>query len=138
MRDYRGTGKKIEPKSAWAYIFLTCGRITTPDEQEFYSVWKPRRGLYFCEVCHNWRDKVKGATFASHRTEGPGSGPCANRASIPMLDGCNPGKPGHERAVSMHVAIPGVSTPYNRHHRCEQPEKGHQIPLPGMPDSGTP
>lgn len=45
------------PKSAFAYIYLVCGHITHPEEQEFYSIWKPKRGLYYCEKCEEWVTK---------------------------------------------------------------------------------
>lgn len=43
------------PKSVWRYIALSCGHYTTPEEQEFYGVWRPRRGRYWCSYgCERW------------------------------------------------------------------------------------
>jgi hypothetical protein len=44
-------------KDLAAYIHLKCGHYTTREEQEFYSVWRPQKGVYFCtgyKKCGKW------------------------------------------------------------------------------------
>src|SRR5215475_441216 len=41
----------IEKERA-AYIDLTCGHTTTYEAQLFYSVWAPRKAIYYCDKCH--------------------------------------------------------------------------------------
>jgi hypothetical protein len=114
---------RIEPRSAWAYIFLACGRITTPEEQEFFSVWKPRRGLYYCTSCKKWKDKLKGAALASYRATRPNGWPCADGSRFDSVGGTPTNQPSIVSPVPMHVAIP----------RKDGKER-NQIPLPGMPN----
>lgn len=127
MRDYRAKSRQIEPRSAWAYLFLACGRTTTPDEQEFYGVWKPRRGLYYCESCHSWQEKLKGARLASYFATRPRGWPCAAGSGNPSMGGTDGNQPRQQSPV--HVQM-GLSR--------RDSDQGNQIPLPGMPNRPTP
>jgi len=61
MAEHRRFRPRFEPKSRWRYIFLLCGGITTPDEQEFFAVWKTKelRGKYWCTLCQSWQMEDK-------------------------------------------------------------------------------
>ena len=41
-------------KELAAYMHLSCGHWTTREEQEFRSVWKPRKGVWYCPECEEW------------------------------------------------------------------------------------
>lgn len=121
--DLRRTARRIEPKNAFHYFWLECGRTTTPDEQEFYGVWKPRRGAYWCEVCKHWHSKMKGVTsIACQGTEGKNSGNCTCGPDIPTVRDSAPNQPNNLNAVPMRVAAGNTKEPVSA-----------QIPLPGMP-----
>ena len=54
-RRYRGPLDEGRPPAAWRMIYLACGHLTTPEVQELYRMWKPKRGLQFCESgCSKW------------------------------------------------------------------------------------
>lgn len=36
------------------YIHLECGHISTLEIDEGYSVWRPKRGVTYCEKCSDW------------------------------------------------------------------------------------
>jgi hypothetical protein len=62
-RRYRGPLDEGRPPIAWRSMYLACGHITTPEEQELHRLWKPRKGLYRCEQCHEWTKAVDWFTF---------------------------------------------------------------------------
>src|SRR6516162_3460532 len=35
-------------------IRITCGHFTYLEDQQLYAVWRPKRGLVFCEKCNKW------------------------------------------------------------------------------------
>jgi hypothetical protein len=36
------------------YLFLDCGHKSTLQVDEGYSIWRPKKGMTFCENCHDW------------------------------------------------------------------------------------
>ena len=44
-------GRRVFPSP---YITLSCDHLTTVDEQEFWRVFQPRRGLFYCEHHCKW------------------------------------------------------------------------------------
>lgn len=50
-RQFGGIPEYKIPKSRWQYIELSCGHLTTPEEQESFRLWRPKRGMYWC---HHW------------------------------------------------------------------------------------
>lgn len=36
------------------YLRLICGHYSTLEEQEAVSLWKPKRGLYWCDLDDDW------------------------------------------------------------------------------------
>ena len=124
--DNRRFRRKIEPKSAWAYIIIACGGISTPEEQEFFGVWKPRRGAYYCTKCHHWHDKLRGVTIASQGAEGKATRDCTCGPSIPEVRGTSPHQRNIQQAVPMRMVPERERAPIR-----------NQIPLPGMPGEGA-
>jgi hypothetical protein len=43
------------------YLHLECGHYSTLDIDEGYSIWRPRKGVSFCEHdgCHKWVEILK-------------------------------------------------------------------------------
>jgi hypothetical protein len=46
-------GVMIEKELA-RYIHLSCGDYTTRETAERESLWRPKKGLYFCEAHNKW------------------------------------------------------------------------------------
>lgn len=44
------------------YILLECDHFTTREAVEFYSLWRPKRGMYYCETCTKWRQPMASPT----------------------------------------------------------------------------
>lgn len=36
------------------YLTLECGHMSTLEVDEGYSIWRPKKGMTFCENCHDW------------------------------------------------------------------------------------
>jgi hypothetical protein len=60
----RASGPKIlslaeilKEKHLTPYIMLACEHYTSREEIEFYSVWSPGRGKYYCTQCGKWKRK---------------------------------------------------------------------------------
>jgi len=43
-----------QEKALARYITITCGHVTDLETQHRYAVWRPKRGLVFCEIDDQW------------------------------------------------------------------------------------
>jgi len=43
-----------ERKAPWQYIEMMCGHLSTPEEQESYRVFRPRKAVVYCDKCSQW------------------------------------------------------------------------------------
>lgn len=46
-------------KSLSKYLHLVCGHYSTLDTDLFYSCYRPRRGVTYCETCDKWVEVEK-------------------------------------------------------------------------------
>lgn len=49
----------IREKQLAPYIPMVCGHLTTREEIDFFSLWQPKRGRYWCQICGRWKDAYK-------------------------------------------------------------------------------
>jgi len=41
-------------KNLARYIPIMCGHMTDLETQHRYAVWRPKRGLVYCDKCDDW------------------------------------------------------------------------------------
>lgn len=58
-RPSHSLAEVLREKHLAPYVLLSCGDYTTRDEIEFYSLWQPKRGRYYCSRHGSWKNQQK-------------------------------------------------------------------------------